>query len=262
MPALRTIYQAVAEVERNNLLAALCTVVRSRGSTPRRAGSKMLVYADGSLLGSVGGGEMEGRVIAEARQAMQDGKARLVEYEMSDPSRGDPGVCGGQMEIYVEPLIPKPTLVLVGAGHVGKAVVHLASWLGFRVVVSDDRAEYCTPEAVPGADEYHPVALAELASRLAINPWTYFVLTTRGVDIDVPGIPSLLESPAAYIGIIGSRRRWNTTRQQLLDKGLPEEALKRIHSPMGLELQAETPEEIAVSIMAEIILIMHQKDEP
>ncbi len=127
MPAAKSIYQAVAEAERENRLAALCTVVRSQGSTPRRASSKMLVYPDGSLLGSVGGGEMESRVIAEARQAMQDGKPRFMEYNMSDPSRGDPGVCGGQMEIFVEPLIPKPTLVLVGAGHVGRAVVHLAT---------------------------------------------------------------------------------------------------------------------------------------
>jgi xanthine dehydrogenase accessory factor len=256
MPAAKSIYQAVAEAERENRLAALCTVVRSQGSTPRRASSKMLVYQDGSLLGSVGGGEMESRVIAEARQAMQDGKPRFVEYNMSDPSRGDPGVCGGQMEIFVEPLIPKPTLVLVGAGHVGRAVVHLASWLGFRVVVSDDRPQYCTPEAVPGADEYHPIPLAELAGRLEINPWTYFVLTTRGVDIDVSGLPALLASQAAYIGVIGSRRRWATTRQQLLDLGVAEEDLGRIRSPMGLEIHAETPEEIAVSILAEIIQVL------
>jgi xanthine dehydrogenase accessory factor len=261
MPNVKTVYQAVAQAERDNQLAALCTVVRSQGSTPRRASSKMLVYPDGSLMGSVGGGEMESRVIDEARQAMQDGKPRLVEYNMSDPSRGDPGVCGGQMEIFVEPLIPKPTLVLVGAGHVGRAVVHLASWLGFRVLVSDDRPEFCTPEAIPGADQYYLLPLAELAGRLTINPWTYFVLTTRGVDIDVPGLPSLLRSPAAYIGVIGSRRRWATTRQQLLDKGITEEALGRIRSPMGLDLHAETPEEIAVSIMAEIIQVMHRADD-
>jgi xanthine dehydrogenase accessory factor len=251
----------VAEAEQNNQLAALCVVIRSSGSTPRRAASKMLVYPDGSLLGSVGGGEMESRVIGEAIQSMQDGQPRLVDYNMSDPERGDPGVCGGQMEIYVEPLIPKPTLVLVGAGHVGRAVVHLAHWLGFRVIVSDDRPEFCTPEAIPEADEYHPIPLADLASRLAVNAWTYFVLTTRGVDIDVPGLPALLESPAAYIGVIGSRRRWSTTLQQLLDRGVPEQALERVHSPMGLDIHAEMPEEIAVSIMAQIIQVMHGDKE-
>ena len=257
---MKTVYQALAEIESTNVLVALCTVVRSRGSTPRRATSKMLVYQDGSTLGTIGGGEMESRVIAEAMQAMRDGKSRLVEYNMSDPGRGDPGVCGGQMEIFVEPIQPKPILVLIGAGHVGKAVVHLAHWLGFRVVVSDDRPEFCTPEAVPGADEYYPVPLAELARSLAINHWTYLVLTTRGVDIDVPGLPSLLETSAAYIGVIGSRRRWATTRQQLLDRGVTEDQLARVRSPMGLELLAETPEEIAVSILAEIIQVMHSRD--
>ena len=255
---VKTIYQELAELERKNELAALCTVVRSQGSTPRRATSKMLVYPDGTFIGTVGGGEMESRVIAEARQAMLDGKARLVEYNMSDPSRGDPGICGGQMEIFVEPLQPKPTLVLVGAGHVGKAVVHLAHWLGFRVAVSDDRPEFCKPEAVPGADEYYPLPLAELTSHVAVDRWTYFVLTTRSVDIDVPGLPSLLDSPAAYIGVIGSRRRWATTRQQLLEKGIPEAELERVRSPMGLDLHAETPEEIAVSIMAEVIQVMRK----
>src|SRR5512139_733093 len=113
------IYQAVVDVVNQKEQAALCSVVRSQGSTPRQAASKMLVYADGSILGTVGGGEMESRVINEARQAMLDGRPRLVAYNMSDPERGDPGVCGGQMEIFVEPIQPKHTLFLIGAGHVG-----------------------------------------------------------------------------------------------------------------------------------------------
>lgn len=253
------IYQAVVDVVNQNEQAALCTVVRSQGSTPRRAASKMLVYADGSILGTVGGGEMESRVINEAVQAMLDGKPRLVAYNMSDPQRGDPGVCGGQMEIFVEPIQPKHTLFLIGAGHVGRAVAHLAHWLGFRVVVFDDRPDFCTPETIPEADEYCPGSLVEQISRARITPWTYVVLTTHSVDLDVPILPSLLSSPATYIGVIGSRRRWATTCQKLIDLGIPQEELDRVHSPMGLELHAETPEEIAVSILAEIILVSRSK---
>ena len=254
---MKPIYQAVAEVVEKNELAALCTVVRSQGSTPRRAASKMLVYADGSILGTVGGGEMESRVIAEARQAILDGRPRLVEYSMSDPERGDPGVCGGQMEIFVEPIQPNPTLLIFGAGHVGRAVAYLAHWLGFRVVAFDDRPEFCTPETFPEADEHFPGSPAEIKDQVRITPWTYIVLTTRNVDIDVQILPFLLLSTAAYIGVIGSRRRWATTRQKLLDLGISEDELARVHSPMGLKLKAETPEEIAVSIMAEIILLSH-----
>lgn len=255
-----SLYRALAQLEADNGAGALCTVIRSQGSTPRHAGSKMLVYPDGTIVGTVGGGELENRVIAEARQAILDGKLRLVEYNMADPARGDPGVCGGQVEIFVEPLQPKPTLVVVGSGHVGKAVAHLAHWLGFRVVVTDDRPNFATPEAVPDADEYLPVPISELAEHLEITPWTYLVLTTRGVNVDIQGLPALLDTPAAYIGVIGSQRRWATSRQQLLEQGIPPEKIARVRSPVGLELNAETPEEIAVSIMAEIIMLRQDGD--
>jgi xanthine dehydrogenase accessory factor len=179
---------------------------------------------------------------------------------MTDPSRGDPGVCGGHMEVFVEPIQPDPTVVVIGVGHIGKTVAHLAHWLGFRVVVNDDRPEFCTSDVVPEADEYKLVGMAELPSQLEITPWTYLILTTRGTDVDVEGLPALLETPAAYIGVIGSRRRWATARKALLAKGIPEETLARVRSPIGLELNAETPEEIAVSIMAEIIMLRRGGD--
>ena len=247
------IYRALAELEEKNQAGAFCIVVRTRGSTPRHTSSKMLVYPSGDILGTIGGGEMERRVIAEAQKAILDGKPRLLEYELTDPQRGDPGACGGQVEIFVEPIQPKPILIVIGSGHVGKAVASLAHWLGFRVAVNDDRPEFCTPEAVPDADMFYLCPMKDLSNKLEINPWTYLVLTTRGVEIDVPGLPALLDTQAAYIGVIGSKRRWATTRNTLLEAGVSTEKLDRIHSPIGLKLNAETPEEIAVSILAEII---------
>lgn len=247
------IYQTLARLETDNEPAALCTVVRTQGSTPRHATSKMIVYPDGRMEGTVGGGEVENRVVAEALAALKDGRPRLLSYSMADPARGDPGVCGGQVEVFVEPLIPRPTLVVIGAGHVGKAVVHLGKWLGFRVVVSDDRSTLCTPQATPGADAYYACAMAELPLQLPITPQTYFVLTTRGTDVDAAGLPAILDTPAAYFGVIGSKRRWAITRQKLLDAGVPEEKLALIHSPVGLDIRAETPEEIAISVLAQII---------
>ena len=218
----------------------------------------MLVYPDGHILGTVGGGEVENRVIKEALQALDDRTPRLLAYNMANPERGDPGVCGGQVEIYVEPLNPKPVLVVVGVGHVGKAVAHLAKWLGFVVAVTDDRPEFCNPTSVPEADMFFPLALEELSTQLKITPWTYIVLTTRGVDVDVRGLPSILDSKATYVGVIGSKRRWATTSKKLKESGVSSELIGRVHSPIGLEIHAETPEEIAVSIMAEIIkLVQH-----
>jgi xanthine dehydrogenase accessory factor len=254
------LYKELAEIESSNKAAAVCTVVRSRGSVPRHAQSKMIVYPNGAISGTIGGGELENRVINEAIQAIQDGRSRMLEYSMADPERGDPGVCGGQVEVFVEPIQPKPILLLIGAGHVGQAVAYLGRWLGFWVVVSDDRPEFCTPESVPEAHEYHPVQISSLVDQFEITPWTYVVLTTRGVDIDVSGLPSLLESSPAYIGVIGSRRRWETTKEKLIQMGISVKNINRVRSPIGLELNAETPEEIAVSIMAEIIMLRNGGD--
>jgi xanthine dehydrogenase accessory factor len=254
------IYQELAQLEAGNESGALCTIIRAQGSTPRHAGSKMIVYADGRISGTIGGGEMENRVVAEALQAMAAGEPRTVQYSLAEPQHGDPGVCGGQVEVFIEPLGTKETLVVIGGGHVGRAVAHLARWLGFRVVVNDDRPEFCTPAAVPDADEYLPVSMEALPDQLRITPATYLVLATRGVPLDVRGLPALLETPAAYIGVIGSKRRWATAQKQLRQAGVSEQALKRVHSPMGLELNAETPEEIAVSILAEIVMLKRGGD--
>jgi xanthine dehydrogenase accessory factor len=249
------IYQALAELEKNNGSAALCTVVKSEGSTPRHVGSKMLVYPDGKFIGTVGGGDLEHRVLDEAWMAISDGAPRTLKYTLSDPSRGDPGVCGGTVEVFVEPILPAPMIVVIGGGHVGKAVVHLAKWLGFRVAVSDDRAEFCNPASVPGADAYYPAPMAELLNQLSVTRQTYLVVTSRGSGVDAAGLPPLLESNAAYIGVIGSKRRWLTTVKALREKGVAEALIQKVHSPVGLELNAETPEEIAVSIMAEILML-------
>ena len=252
---MKTIYQALFELEKDNGSAALCTVVRSEGSTPRHVGSKMLVYPDGTFIGTVGGGDLEHRVMDEAWMALSDGQSRTLKYSMVDPSRGDPGVCGGTVEVFVEPILPPAMIVVIGTGHVGKAVVHLAKWLGFRVAASDDREEFCTPESVPEADEYYPLEMGKLAEQLKVTRQTYIVVTSRGSSVDAVGLPSLLESNAAYIGVIGSKRRWLTTVKALKEKGVSEELIKKVHSPIGLELNAETPEEIAVSIMAEILMV-------
>ena len=240
---------------------ALVTVIRTTGSVPRHEGAKMLVGVNGEILGgTIGGGEMESRVVALAQEAIRAGKARTASYQLADPKSGDPGVCGGTVEAFVEPLLPSPTLVIVGAGHVGRALVHLAKWCGMRVVVTDDRAELCTPEQCPGADDYLPGPLGDQLDKLQLTPQTYVALVTRGYPIDVNALPALLNSTAAYIGVMGSQRRWLTAVNVLRDKGVSDEALARVRAPIGLELNAETPEEIAVSIMAEIIMLRHGGD--
>ncbi|MDH3517582.1 MAG: XdhC family protein [Acidimicrobiia bacterium] len=231
----------------------LATVVATKRSVPRRAGTKMLVFGDGRLLGTIGGGEMEARVIEDAREAMRTGKTSLLAYTLLAPDRGDPGVCGGEVQIYLEPHMPPHTVLVIGAGHVGRAVVSLAKWLGYRTVVTDDRDEFIVD--VPDADVRLAGSVGEALESHQMTADTSVVLVSRSVAIDVEAIPLLLDSPARYIGVLGSQRRWSTTRAALEDAGIEAADLQRIHAPIGIEIGAETVEEIAVSIMSDVIRV-------
>lgn len=262
------VYKALVALAGSGKTAALCTVVRARGSVPRQVGAKMLVYADGQTVGTVGGGELEARVIARAleligsRDQSLPGQVQgdVVTIPLVDPSRGDAGVCGGEMDVFVETVLAEPTVLVVGCGHVGKEVACLAKWLGFRVVVTDDRAEFCSPEWVPDADAHLPGMIPEALASLEITDQTCIVAVTRGVKADTAALPFLLQSPAPYVGVIGSRRRWTVAIRELKELGVPEDAIRRARAPIGLEIGAETPREIAMSIMAEITTLRQGAD--
>lgn len=248
-----SIFQKLAEAEKLGQAVALCTIVRSEGSTPRHEGTKMLVSIDGRIYGTIGGGEIEGQVIQEAINSLQDRKTRLIHFDQDKALVNGTEKSSGSVEIYIEPIGIKPTLIVVGGGHVGQQVVFLGKWLGYRVILSDERPEFCNPARIQGADDYQVCKLGELTSRNIISINTCFVLATKGSEVDVEGLPLVLKSDAGYIGVIGSKRRWEHTRTELLNKGVKPEELERIHTPIGLDISAESPEEIAVSIMAEII---------
>jgi xanthine dehydrogenase accessory factor len=234
---------------------AVATVIATHRSVPRHTGAKLLVRADGTTVGTVGGGEMESRVTVEARAALADGAPRLLRYELIDLERGDAGVCGGEVEIYIEPHLPAPTVLVVGCGHVGRAVVELGHWAGFRVAATDDRAELVTEALLPDADVLLPGPLAEALRRMPVTPATDVVVVTRDLRVDVDALPLLLATPARSIGVIGSTRRWRTTRRALEDRGVPADQLDRVRSPIGLEIHGETPREIALSIVGELVAL-------
>lgn len=250
------IFQTLLDALATGKSAALVTIIETTNSVPRRAGSKMLVFPDGSITGTIGGGEMESRVVAEALEALESRQSRLVSYELTDPRRGDPGVCGGTVNLYVEPHVPEPTLLIVGAGHVGQAIATLASQLGFKVVVSDDRSGLAD-----SVEDAHVALTGSVDDALTAEPATtetFVVLVTRNADLDLAALPLLLQTPARYIGVMGSKRRWGVTRDRLLEAGIESAQLDRIHTPIGVEIHAETPNEIAVSIMAEIIAVRRE----
>lgn len=254
--AQTAIFRALANAQTARDPVALVTVLATQGSMPRHASSKMLVRLDGSTLGTIGGGAMEARVIEEALAAIADGQPRVRSYTLNNLETGDAGICGGTAELFIDPINVAPTLLVIGGGHVGKALCELAGWAGFRVILSDDRPEFCNPSYVPELAGYIVCPPSEIPQRIAIDKNTYVAAVTRGLSVDLKLIPALLQTQSPYIGLIGSRRRWALTAKALIEEvGLDPQVISRIRAPIGLELQAETPKEIAVSILAEIVML-------
>ena len=252
----RTVYQALLTATENGVPSALATVLSTTGSMPRHAGSKMLIYTDEKIVGTIGGGAMEAQVIQTAQQVINTRQAQTQTYTLNNLENGDPGICGGTATIFIEPVAIAPTLLVIGAGHVGQALAQLGQWMGYRVVLSDDRADYCNEQVVPKLDEYIVTKPDKITEYVTITAQTYIAAVTRGLPIDEHLIPKLLATPAAYIGLIGSRRRWALTAKTLREKHtITDQQLARIHAPIGLELEAESPKEIALSIMAEITML-------
>jgi xanthine dehydrogenase accessory factor len=248
------LHELVAAVDAGEPVV-LATVVGTCRSVPRHAGSKMLVRPGGRHCGSIGGGAVEARVVADALAVLTREEPKLMHYALrgGPGSDGGLGPCGGELTVYLEPHVPPPTVLVVGCGHVGRAVADLAHWLGFRVIAADSRAEMVTPDLLPGADLRLAGPIEDVLRQTRITAATSIVVTTSSVEADVAALPLLLATPAAYVGVLGSRRRWQATRRELVARGLPEDALGRVKSPVGLDLGAETPREIALAVMGEIV---------
>jgi xanthine dehydrogenase accessory factor len=233
----------------------LVTVVRAQGSTPQRAGAKMLVFADGRTIGTIGGGCYENEAIGKARAALVDGRPALLHFELNDDFAQENGlICGGRMDVHVDPLLPDPTLFIVGAGHVGFQLARIASEAGFRLTVIDDREKFANAERFPGA-EVVVEPIPDWLHRAEIPPSAFVVVVTRGHQHDLDAMRALAARDLRYLGLIGSRAKVSRIYDALLREGLPTECLERIYAPIGFEIGAVTPAEIAVSILAELIAV-------
>jgi xanthine dehydrogenase accessory factor len=250
------IYEAIAEAVRRREAVALATIVQTSGSTPRQVGTKMLIRPDGTSMGTIGGGALEAVIIKAAQEALAEGKSRLVHYGLRADKHGeDLGVCGGDLDAFIDVIAPQFTLLLIGAGHVAVPLAQLAHLLGFRTVIFDDRAEYANRDRFPQAEEVLVEDFETGLNALDITPSTWVVIATRSHESDAVALRAMVESPAAYVGLLGSRRKVGLIFKALREEGVGEKQLARVYAPVGLDLRAETPEEIALSIMAEIIMV-------
>ncbi len=216
----------------------------------------MLVFADGRTVGTIGGGCYENEACLKAREVLESGRQVLLHFELNDDFAQENGlICGGQMDVHVDPLEPAPRLYIIGAGHVGWHLARAAGEIDFRVRVVDDREKFASRERFPTAEEIVVEPIAEWLHRVDIPASAYVVIVTRGHQGDLEAMRALAARDLRYLGLIGSRAKVARIRSALVEEGMPPECLDRVHSPIGLEIGAVTPAEIAVSILAELIAV-------
>ena len=258
------IYERIVELRRGGRRAALATIVKRLGSTPRKDHAKMLILDDGTSIGSVGGGCVEAAVWEAGQTAIAEGRAQLVRYELNDDDAENEGlICGGTVEVFVEPLLPDPKLVILGAGHLGRAISDIVQPLGFQVTVVDDRSSFAAPERFPGAKVVCQPFESGL-SALNVNTDSFILIVTRGHRHDQVALEQAIQTPARYVGMVGSRRKIALLVNNLLAKGHSPDGFRRLYAPIGLDIGSETPEEIAVSVAAELIAVLkgtHKRSE-
>ena len=255
------VFAALGEALKNGEDVALVTIVSANGSTPQRVGAKMLVYADGRVVGTIGGGCYENEALWKAREALQTRKATTARYELADDFAAESGlICGGQMEVFIEPIEPAPTVYIFGAGHVGQFVARVAHEAGFRVHVVDDREKFANRERFPDAAEIIVDDIPTWLANSSLPSSAYAVVVTRGHRHDLDALRALAPRNLRYLGLIGSRAKVKRIYDVLVEDGsVPTERLETIHAPIGLDIGAVTPQEIAVSIVAELIAIRRGK---
>jgi xanthine dehydrogenase accessory factor len=258
---VRDVLEAVLQAEASGEPAAMVTVVATEGSTPQKAGARMLVFGDGRIVGTIGGGCLEAEMSWRAREAIGGRRPRLVSYDLTPDQAGEDGlVCGGRMQVFIEPIEGTPVLCLFGAGHVAQPLARMAKACGFRVELADDRVKFANAERFPEADAIVVDDFVAAAGRMTLGPNSYAIVVTRGHKGDGEALQAVLGRGLRFVGLLGSKPKVVHIFAALEEKGVPREELARVHAPLGLEIGAQTPDEIAVSILAEMIAVRRGVD--
>jgi xanthine dehydrogenase accessory factor len=257
------VLEELVRLRRLGQRCALATIVQANGSIPSYTSAKLLVREDGSMAGTIGGGCVEAEVWNAAREVMETGKPRRMQFSLGQDAASDNGlICGGQLEVFVEPLEPQPRAYVFGAGHISKSLCRVASMLGFWTAVIDDRELFANRERFPEADDVVAGEYEEVFPKLEVNTSSYLIIVTRGHRDDLRVLRWAVTTPAKYIAMIGSKRKVLGVVKELEHEGIAAELFDRVSAPMGLDIGAQSPEEIAVSVAAEMIAIRRNADTP
>lgn len=258
---MKDVLEAALHAQETGERAALVTVVATTGSTPQKAGAKMVVYPDGRIVGTIGGGCVEAEMTRRARHAIDTRRAVLAEYELTADQAGEDGlICGGRMEVFIEPLEGTPVLCLFGAGHVAQPLARMAKSVGFRVEVCDDRVKFANAERFPDADLVVVDDFPAAAARMTLGPNSYAIVVTRGHKGDTDVLHAVLGRGLRFVGLLASRPKFVHIAAELEARGVSPRELGTVHAPLGLDIGAQSPEEIAVAVLAEMIAVRRGVD--
>jgi xanthine dehydrogenase accessory factor len=249
------VFEEIVTMRKAGMRGALATIVHTNGSIPSYESSRMLVREDGSIVGTIGGGCVEADVWAAAKEVMAQESPRKMTFQLNNEASYDNGlICGGTLEVFVEPILPQPVAYIFGGGHISMALAKSASAVGFGIVVIDDREQFANAERFPMAQELY-TSYEEAFARLSPNAASYLVIVTRGHRDDMRVLAWAVRTRARYVGMIGSKRKVISVYQALEKEGYAAEEFASVYAPMGLELGALSPEEIAISITAELVAV-------
>jgi xanthine dehydrogenase accessory factor len=250
------VYEELVRLRNLGQKCALATIVDVRGSIPSYESAKLLVREDGSMVGTIGGGCVEAEVWNAAREVIELEKPKHLSFNLGQDAAYDQGlICGGQLDVFVEPVLPVPHAFIFGAGHISKSLSKVANLAGFTTVVVDNREAFANRERFPEAGEVNAAEYEEVFPQLSINETSYIIIVTRGHRDDMRVLKLALATPARYIAMIGSKRKVLNVARELEKEGVERAALERIFAPMGLDIGAISPEEIAISVAAEMIAV-------
>ncbi len=250
------VFEELVRLRRLGQRSALATIVDVRGSIPSYQSAKLLIREDGSMVGTIGGGCVEAEVWNAAREVLETEKPRRLSFNLGQDAAYDNGLIGGgQLDVFVEPVLPVPHAYIFGAGHISKSLSKVATIAGFATVVIDNRDTFANRERFPEAEAVHAAEYEEVFPQLPINETSYLIIVTRGHRDDMRVLKLAIGTPARYIAMIGSKRKVLNVIRELEKEGIPRAAFERIHAPMGLDIGAISPEEIAISVAAEMIAV-------
>jgi xanthine dehydrogenase accessory factor len=250
------VYEELVRLRNLGQKCALATIVEVRGSIPSYESAKLLVREDGSIVGTIGGGCVEAEVWNAAREVMQTEQPRRLTFNLGQDAAYDNGlICGGQLDVFVEPVLPIPHAFIFGGGHISKSLSKVVTLAGFASVVVDNRESFANRERFPEAEAVHAAEYEEVFPQLAINETSYVIIVTRGHRDDMRVLTLALATPARYLAMIGSKRKVLNVIREMEKEGVDRAAFERIYAPMGLDIGAISPEEIAISVTAEMIAV-------